>query len=65
MWCGIRMQAEAYGTAPRREPMSRTVLLRSGGSTDLKTNNSFSLDKECEMEAVKTETTIIKPYSYD
>jgi hypothetical protein len=39
--------------------MSRTILLRSGGSIDLKTNNSLSLDKECEMKAVKTETQII------
>jgi len=45
--------------------MSRTILLRSGGSTDLKTNNSFSLDKECEMKAVKMETKIIKLYSCD
>jgi hypothetical protein len=39
--------------------MSRTILLRSGGSIDLKMNNSLSLDKECEMKAVKTETQII------
>jgi hypothetical protein len=45
--------------------MSRTVLLRIGGSTDLKTNDSFSLDKECEMKAVKTETQIIKLYNND
>jgi hypothetical protein len=49
-----------YNTAPRREPMSRTILLRSGGSIDLKMNNSFSLDKECEMKAVKTDTQGIK-----
>jgi hypothetical protein len=54
-----------YITAPRRELMSRTTLLRSGGSTDLKTNNTFSLDKVCEMKAVKTETKIIKLYSCD
>jgi hypothetical protein len=45
--------------------MSRIILLRSGGSIDLKTNNNLSLDKECEIKAAKTETRIIKLYSYD
>jgi hypothetical protein len=44
--------------------MSRTILLSSGGSTDLKINNSFSLDKECEMKAVETEVQIMKQCGY-
>lgn len=44
--------------------MSRTILLSSGGSTDLKMNNSFSLDKECEMKAVETEVKIMKQCGY-
>lgn len=39
-------------------------MLSSGGSTDLKINNSFSLDKECEMKAVETEVQIMKQCGY-
>jgi hypothetical protein len=45
--------------------MSSTILLSSGGSTDLKINNSFSLDKECEMKAVETEVQIVKQCGYE
>jgi hypothetical protein len=44
--------------------MSRTILLSSGGSRDLKINNSFSLDKECEMKAVETKVQIMKQCGY-
>lgn len=53
-----------YSAAPSRDPTSRTTLPSSGGSIDLKINNSLSLDKECEMKAVETEVQIIEQHGY-